>query len=78
MDTNYRTQIRKELGKTGFKVIFTSAIKLKNILCNSKSKLLPNSYYLGVYELGCDCLGNTLEKQKNVGSLNQLNPKKIA
>ena len=33
---------------------FTSAAKLKNILCNNKSKLLPNSYS-GVYELSCDC-----------------------
>ena len=57
-------KIRKELRKTGCKVIFTSAAKLKNILCNSKSKLLPNSYP-GVYKLSCDCWGrNTLEKQK--------------
>ena len=56
MDTNYRTQIRKELRKTGCRVIFTLASKLKNILCNNKSKLLPNSYP-GVYELSCDCGG---------------------
>ena len=36
-------KIRKELRKTGFKDIFTSAAKLKNILFNNKSKLLPNS-----------------------------------
>ena len=56
MDTNYRAQIKKELRKTGCRVIFTSAAKLKNILCNNKSKLLPNSYP-GVYELSCDCGG---------------------
>ena len=57
-------KIRKELPKTGCKVIFTSAAKLKNILCNSKSKLLPNNYPC-VYKLSCDCWGkNTLEKQK--------------
>ena len=45
-------------------MIFTSAAKLKNILCNNKSKLLPNSYP-GVYELSCNCEGgNTLERQK--------------
>ena len=48
-----RSKIRKELPKTGCKVIFTSAAKLKNILCNNKSKLLPNSYS-SVYELSCD------------------------
>ena len=37
-------KIRKELRNTGCKVIFISAAKLKNILCNNKSKLLPNSY----------------------------------
>ena len=47
-------RIRKELQKTGCKVIFTSATKLKNTLCNNKSKLLPNSYP-GVYELSCEC-----------------------
>ena len=36
-------KIKKELRKTGCKVIFKSAAKLKNILCNNKSKLLPNS-----------------------------------
>ena len=56
MDTNYKTQIRKELHETGCRVIFTSAAKLKNLLCNNKSKLLPNNY-LGVYESSCDCRG---------------------
>ena len=57
--------MRKELRKIGCKLIFRSAAKLKNIQCNKKIKLLPNSY-LGVYELSCDCGGkNTLEKQKN-------------
>ena len=69
-------KMRKELWKTGCKVIFKSAAKLKNMLCNSKSKLLPNSYP-GVYEVVI--VGeNTLEKQKNVCSLDQLNTKKIA
>ena len=70
-------KIRKELRKIGCKVMFTSAAKLNNILYNKKSKLLPNSYS-GVYELSYDCGGSTLEKQKNVCSLNQLNIKKIA
>ena len=36
------SKIRKEPRKTGFKVINTSAAKLKTILCNNKSKLLPS------------------------------------
>ena len=49
--------IRKEFRKTGYRVIFTSAAKLKNILCKNRSKLLPNSYPV-VYELssGCVCV----------------------
>ena len=70
-------KIRKELRKTGCRVTFTSNAKLKNILCDNKSKLLPNSYP-SVYELSCDCGGNTLEKQKGAYSLDQLNAKKIA
>ena len=35
-------KIKKELRKTGCKVIFTTAVKLKNILCNTKIKLLPH------------------------------------
>ena len=34
-------RIRTELRKTRCRVIFTSAAKLENILCNIKSKLLP-------------------------------------
>ena len=56
-------KIRKELQKTGCKVIFTSATKLKNILCNNKSKLLLNSYP-GVYELSCDCGGKYIGETK--------------
>ena len=76
MNSNYRSKIRKELRKTGCKVIFKSTAKLKNILCNNKSKLLRNSYP-GVYEVVI--VGeNTLEKQKNVCALGQLNIKNIA
>ena len=56
-------KIRKELRKTGCRVIFTSAAKLKNIPCNNKSKLLPHSY-LGVYELSCDCGGEYIRERK--------------
>ena len=56
-------KIRKELQMTGCKVIFTSATKLKTILCNNKSKLLPNSYP-GVYELSCDCGGKYIGETK--------------
>ena len=57
-------KIRKKLRKTRCKVIFTSAAKLRNILCNNKSKLILNSCP-SVNELSCDCWGNALEKQKN-------------
>ena len=70
-------KIKKDLRKTGCRVIFTSAAKLKNIPCNNKSKLLAHSYP-GVYELSCNCGGNTSEKEKNACSLDQLNTKKIA
>ena len=56
-------KIRKELRKTGCRVIFTSTAKLRNVLCNNKSKLLPNSY-LGVYELSCDCWREYIVKTK--------------
>ena len=56
-------KIRKKLQKAGCKVIFASATKLKNILCNNKSKLLPNSYP-SVYELSCDCGGKSIGETK--------------
>ena len=56
-------KIRKELRKTGCRVIFRSASKLKNIPCNNKSKLLPNGYP-GVYELSCDCGGEYIGETK--------------
>ena len=77
MDTNYRAQIKKELRKTGCRVIFTSAAKLKNILCNNKSKLLPNSYP-GVYELSCDCGGEYIGEAKKRVLTRSVNTKKIA
>ena len=58
MTTNYRTQIRKNLRKAGYKVIFTSTAKLKNILCNNNSELLPNSY-TGVFVI----------VEKNIGEI---------
>ena len=56
-------KIRKELRKTGCKVVFTSDAKLKNILCKNKSKLLPNNYP-DVYELSCDCGGGYIGEPK--------------
>ena len=47
-------KIRKEMKKLGYKTVFTSSRKLKDILCNNKSKLLPNSFP-GVYQLKCSC-----------------------
>ena len=56
-------KIRKELRKTGCRVIFASAAKLKNILCHNKSEILPNSYP-GVYESSCDCEGEYIGETK--------------
>ena len=70
-------KLRKELRKTRCKVIFTSAAKLKSILYNNKSKLLPNSYR-DVYELSYDCGEEYIGETKSMCSLDQLNTKKIA
>ena len=71
-------KMRKELRNTGCKVIFLSAANLKNILCNNKNKVLQNSYPRCLKIKLRLWRRNTLEKQKNVCSLNQLNTKKIA
>ena len=58
---------------TGYKVIFASAAKQKNILHSNKRKLLPNRY-AGVYELSCDCGGKKhWRNKKNLCSLDQSN-----
>ena len=57
-------KIIKELRKPRCRVIFTSAEKLKNILCNNKSKLLPNSY-LGVGETKKRVLTRSIEHQED-------------
>ena len=35
-------------------ISFHPASNLNNILCNIKSKFIPNSYS-GLYQLGCNC-----------------------
>ncbi|XP_065665092.1 uncharacterized protein LOC136086710 [Hydra vulgaris] len=61
------SKLRKELKRYGAKVIFTTPPTLKRILCNNKSKLLPNSKP-GVYKLTRSCggvyIGET--KKKNI------------
>ena len=37
-------KIKKEIQKFGFRVAFQTGPNLKNILCKSKDKLIPNSY----------------------------------
>lgn len=49
-------KLRKIYKKQGFKIAFSSGRNLKEILCNNKSKLLPNSFP-GVYQLDCSCGG---------------------
>ena len=43
-------KLRKEFKKKDIKTVFTSGANLKSILCQNKSKLIPNSYP-GVYAL---------------------------
>ena len=58
-------KLRKEFKKKDIKTVFTSGANLKSILCQNKSKLIPNSY-LGVYALNCSCnaeyIGETKKK----------------
>ena len=56
-------KIRRELKQMGYKVIFTSGRNLKNLLCNNKSKLTPNSNP-GVYQLDCSCGGRYIGETK--------------
>ena len=44
----------KEFKKKKIKTVFTSGVNLKSTLCQSKSKLILNSY-TGVYTLNCSC-----------------------
>ena len=58
-------KLRKEFKKKKIKTVFTSGANLKSILCQNKSKLIPNSYP-GVYTLNCSCnaeyIGETKKK----------------
>ena len=47
-------KMRQAFKKKNIKTIFTSDPNLKSLLCQNKTKLLPNSYQ-GVYELKCTC-----------------------
>ena len=47
-------KLRKEFRKKNIKTVFSSSANLKSIVCQNKSKLIPNSYP-GVYELKCSC-----------------------
>ena len=58
-------KLQKEFKKKDIKTVFTSGANLKSILCQNKSKLIPNSYP-GVYTLNCSCnadyIGETKKK----------------
>ena len=58
-------KLRKEFKKKDIKTVFTSGANLKSILCQNKSKLIPNSYP-GVYALKSSCnaeyIGETKKK----------------
>ena len=47
-------KLRQAFKKENIKTIFTSGPNLNSLLCQNKTKLLPNSYP-GVYELKCTC-----------------------
>ena len=48
------SKLRQAFKKKNIKTIFTSGPNLKSLLCQNKTKLLPNSYPR-VYELKCTC-----------------------
>ena len=48
-------KLQTEFKKKDIKTVFASGANLKSILCQNKSKLIPNSY-LGVYTLNCSCI----------------------
>ena len=55
----------KELKKKDIETVFTSGANLESILCQNKSKLIPNSYP-GVYTLNCSCYKEYIgETKKN-------------
>ena len=58
-------KLRKEFRNKKIKTVFTSGVNLKSILCQNKSKLIPNSYP-GVCTLNCSCnaeyIGETKKK----------------
>ena len=64
MNISHWTKIRKELKKTGCKVVFRFTPNLNSILCNNMSKLLLNSYP-DVYQVTI-LEDNILVQQENV------------
>ena len=58
-------KLRHALKKVGYKAVFTSGRRLKDILCNNKCQLTPHSDP-GVYQLDCSCgatyIGETKKK----------------
>ena len=59
------TKLWKEFKKKHIKTIFASGANQKFILCQNKSKVVPN-FYPGVYTLNCNCnakyIGETKKK----------------
>ena len=56
-------KLRKEFKKKNIKTVFTSGANLKSILCQDKSKLIPNSYP-GVYTLNSSCNAEDIGEAK--------------
>ena len=66
-------KLRKLLKKRDVKIVFTAGQSLfKDILCNYKTKLAPDSYPC-VYKLNCECggayIGETIRKISVIGEM---------
>ena len=59
-------KLQKEFGKKNINTVFTSGANLKSILCQNKSKLLPNSYR-AIYTLNCSCNAEYIVDAKYTG-----------
>ena len=58
-------KLRKEFKKKDIKTVFTSGANLKSILCQNKSKLIPNSYsslYALNYRFNAEYISETKKK----------------
>ena len=60
----FGSKLCRELKKIDIRTVFKSSASLKSVLCQNKSKVLPNSYP-EVYQLQCSCQSRYLCETKN-------------